>query len=273
MDNRVLELLPGGLMQVTTGGTRTAIKLARPWQPPLSLLLDPSRCPFDTRPQEEITVPGAPPDWRVLPALFTPHRHHRLVLPRSCWPEEMLQTLGGSTLISEALETARLAIAKESDEIGLFVHIGSLAGQNVSHLHWHLMPVPVRFPFAGLPTSPERLVARREGFAIVAEGARSGECLLIPEDGRAFDSSTTAALARALAWLIAHGNAKWQSAEGAPPHFMVMVRIAADHTLRYADYCPILHNWGALEYVSALLEGDALTLPWPHEVTAAYLRE
>ena len=267
----IFEKLAGGFTLITGGGTRTTIKLSRPWQPPLPLT--PEQCPFCTKPQQELFLPHIPVGWRLLKNMFTPHRRHRLIIPEKCWDAEALQTLGGSTAIREALETVRLATKDDRVEMAANIHVGESAGQNLGHAHWHLAEVRVRKPLALPSLAPELLVREHGGFNIFAMGARAGECLIAQRGERLkFTEGTVKELALALEWIITRGNEKFLSTEGRPPEFLVAIRISADGYFRYADYCPILTVWGAPEYVFAPLEGGPITLPWPHELTAQYLR-
>lgn len=271
MADVIFETLVGGFTLITGGGTRTAINLSRPWQPPLPIA--PEKCPFCTEYREEISLPNIPVGWRILKSIFTPHSRHRLVIPAECWDAETLQTLGGFTAIREALEIVCLATKNDQVEMSTFIHVGQSAGQNVGHAHWHLMEVPIRKPLTPNSLSSELLVRQREKLDIFATGARAGECLIVPRgEPMAFNEGTAEEIAAALEWIITRGNEKFCSTEGRPPEFNVSVRISADRYFRYADYCPILAAWGAVEYVIAMLEGGPITLRWPHEITAAYLR-
>ncbi len=266
------EPLFGGFTMIISGGTKTAIKLSRPWQPPLPI--DPEKCPFCTKPQDEIPLSGISTRWRFLPTYFTPHENHRLIIPQKCWGAEKLQTLGGFTAIHEALEIVRLAIKKDRVEMATFIHVGQSAGQNLGHAHWHLMEVLVRKPLLCVQYHPELLVHRKEKMDIFAAGARAGECLIIQRGKRLkFDKQATAQIADTIEWIVSRGNEKFKSTENRPPEFNISVRISADGYFRYADYCPILNVLGATECVFAPLEGGPVTLAWPHEVTAAYLRD
>lgn len=282
MNDVIFEKLPGELTTITAGGSRTAsVKLSRPWQP--SLPLNPEKCPFCTKPQEEFNVPGIPAGWKVLPDIFTPHRRHRLVVPLTCWDENTLQELGGPVHILEALETARITeIARviqtgheDLIEMAIFIHVGSCAGQNLGHPHWHMMEVQTQKPLAFHAMLPETLrVKRFQGMDIFANGAHAGECLIIPHaKPMQFTQEAVAELAIVLAWIVRRGNEKFRSTQGRSPEFTVSVRVSFEGDLRYADYCPILNMWGAPEHVFAPLEGGPITLPWPHEATAAHLRD
>lgn len=274
MSDVIFEKLPGELNSITAGGTRKDIKLSRPWQPPLPL--NPEKCPFCTKPQEEINVLGIPSGWKVLPNPFTPHRRHRLVVPQTCWDENTLQELGGPIHILEALETARMAIQNDAVEMAIFIHVGQCAGQNLGHAHWHVMEVqtqkPLRFPALGW-FHGGLAVKAFDYLDIFATGAHAGECLIFTPHTLILSNEGLAKLTEAIDWIVRRGNEKFRSTQGRPPEFTVSVRVSADGHLRYADCCPILNMWGASEHVFAPLEGGPITLTWPHEVTAAYLRE
>src|SRR3989338_5700391 len=225
MNGVVFEPLVGGFTTVTAGGTRNAIKLSRPWQPPLPLAQE--KCPFCTKPQEEILLPGMPEGWRLLPNIFTPHRHHRLAIPKECWDSEKLQTLGGLARIREALEIFRLAIKEDRGlEMATFAHVGWSAGQNLGHMHWHIMETRIRKPFSAKQFAPELLVQHGDALDIIAAGARSGECLLVPHMEMNFDKAVEA-LAISLDWIVQRGNEKFRSTEGRPPEVMVAARVRA----------------------------------------------
>lgn len=271
MSEVIFEPLVGGFATITGGGTKNTIKLSRPWQPPLPLA--PEKCPFCTKPQEEISLPGIPANWRLLKDIFTPHRRHRLIIPSKCWDAQTLQNLGGYAAIREALEIALLAMADDQVEMSTFVHVGQSAGQNLGHVHWHLMEVRVQKPLAFAKLSRELLVRQYENLEIFATGAHVGECLIVQRNKQLkFNEKAIEEIAGTLDWIISRGNEKFRSTENKPPEFTASVRISADGHFRYADYCPILNAWGACEYVFALLEGGPITISWPHELTAAHLR-
>ncbi|MBI4120978.1 MAG: hypothetical protein HY457_01860 [Parcubacteria group bacterium] len=275
------ERLIGGFARLVSGGMRNEIKLSRPWQRPLPIA--PEKCPFCTKPQEELPLPGIPFGWRLIPNLFTPHARHRLIIPDGCWDEPKLQRLGGFSGIFQALQTARLVIDNDMAERGgvemaVFIHVGQSAGQNIGHPHWHIAEVS---PEKTLKTRtdferdlPALFVHRDQGLQVAALGARAGECLIVPTSiyNPTFETVTAASVAAVLEWLITRCNEKFASTEGRPPEFTVLVRISADGKFRYADYCPILSMWGAMEYALAHFEGGPITLPWPHQVTAEHLR-
>lgn len=270
-------------MRAISGGTRNNIRLSRPTQQPLANLINPASCPFCTKPQEEIRLKGIPEGWRLLPNPFTPHpvepsnASHRLIIPAACWPEEKLQTLGDKVEITNALLAAQIATENCDPEMSLFVHVGITAGQNLGHPHWHLLNPEVERPlrvseFEELIT-PERTVFEIEPFTVVAGGAHGGECLVIPWDRYRLSQFMASKLAQTIANIIDLGNERFRSTQGLPPEYIVTVRIDAGGLIRYADYCPILYFWGSPHHVTAPLEGGTIPVQWPHEVTAAHLRE
>ena len=263
------EPLPGGMAWVIGGGTRTEVKLRRPWQQPLDLLVRPESCPFCTKPQNEIQLEGIPKDWRLLPNSFTPYSRHRLAIPVHCLEAWKLARLGGPKGIEDALTLSRLAIAEDRGvEMAVFAHIGANAGQNLGHLHWHICEALVRQPFSGYVLREERVVRSFLSATIVAEGSRSGECLIVPT-AEGFEKE----LPEILSILIELGIARFRDPDsGFPPEFSVSMRFDGDGNIRYVAYCPILNITGVPERVLAPLEGAPITLPWPHEVTAKYLR-
>ncbi|MDO8510313.1 MAG: hypothetical protein Q7S15_01675 [bacterium] len=272
MSEVIFEALPGGRNFITGGGTRNALKLSRPWQVPLPQP-QPETCPFcTTKLHEEIPHPCRPEGWKLFPNIFTPHRQHHLIVPNICQPAEFMQTLGGIGNILKVFQFATELIKDSTGELALFCHIGYHAGQNLAHLHWHLTEVRAERPLDPFLRRSNPLVRRITDLEIVAAGSRAGECIIYPHARTLPVKEMTLPLADAINYIVSLGNQKFMSAEGNPPNFCVSIRISADKTLRYADYCPILNMWGAPEYAFALLEGGPITLPWTHELTAEYLR-
>ena len=269
----IYEPLPGWNAWVTTGGTRTEVKCRRPWQQPFELLIDPEHCPFCNRGRDEKNaLEGVPGGWRLLSNAYTPHRGHLLAIPAQCSSVEKLITLGGIQGIREALSLITMRVASEDAEIVSSAHIGWHAGQNVGHLHWHIYRLITRAPFSGavypLKGREDRLVRRFETATVFADGIRSGECLVLPSAG-----SRTDELPEIISWLIGHCAERFRDpVSGLPPEYSVTFRFGRAGQPRYAAYCPILTQWGAAEVVCAPLEGSPFTLPWPHKVTAKYLR-
>jgi hypothetical protein len=274
MDSSTIQTLAGGFATTTSGGSRTSIKLSRPWQTPFPI--DPDNCPFCNEVAPKPLLRDNPPGWRIRDNKFTPHKHHRLIVADKCWGENMLQTLGGYEKIREVMNTANKATIGESTEFALFVHIGNSAGQNLGHIHWHLMEVAVRKPLSTAIRmyEPELLVHEQNGMSIFATGTRAGECLTLSKNKKLeFGDNSIPDIAATIDWIVSVGNNKFRSVQGRTPDFSVTVRISKYRKFRYANYCPILNMFGAPENVIAPLEGGPITLPWPHKITAEYLRD
>lgn len=270
--------LPWGTNRSLFGGTRNEIKLSRPWQLPLSQIVQPDTCPFCTKPQKELLLPpGSPKGWKLLPNIYTPLMDHRLIISETCKPVEWLQRWGGCEALSQVFSIAASVITKAEQEITLLITVGYLAGQNLGHPHLHVfrshagMPMNFRALLSYAEADSVRIFSN-ELWIMAAGGARAGECLIVPTDVRDF-ASTTKSLAKIVSRIVDLGNVKFQSEEGLAPQYGIIVRIATDGTIRYASYSPTLHLWGPLQYVSSQLENEVLVLPWSHETTAAYLRQ
>lgn len=279
MDNIIYEPLPGYFTWILAGGTRQAIKLNRPWQKPLEALLNPAKCPFCTKPQEKISLPGIPDGWQLLPNPMTPHIKHRLITPVTCWPAEKPQVLGGMEEIAKALEICRLATIDDDMEIALVIHVGWLAGQGLGHPHWHVCDAQERRPIRdGLYYErkyEEKVVCHHEEYTVVADGEKPGQLLILPCGPMDFNKGTIPWLAEEINYTVNLCNEKFRSADqGLPPEFAVTVRISADNEIRYASYCPQLAPTSCgFHHTIAALEGGPYILPWTHEATAAYLRK
>jgi len=270
----VVETIAFGHNRVVSGGTRNKISLSRPWQTPLGKLIKPETCPFCTKPQEEIFLPGMPNGWRLLPNIFTPHENHKLIVPDVCWNADMLQALGGAKSIQSVFEIAGKAVFGEKQEVVLFTHIGFAAGQNLGHHHWHLLKPRTSRNLEKINLRDERVVAHTETLIVFADGARAGECLIVPNGNKAIFTEILEKLADFLENFVGFCNEKWKSVDlGMPPDFILTVRISKNGRFRYADYCPILTMWGGYEYVLACREKAHFTLPWTHEFTAWHLNQ
>jgi hypothetical protein len=275
-----IAVLPGGQNKILFGGTRNEIKLSRPWQTSLDTLINPGKCPFCTKPQEELLLPvEAPKGWKLLPNIYTPHENHRLIVADHCWSAEELQRWGGKERITEALRIAQIANRTVSEETVLLIHVGSQAGQNLGHPHMHTLHALIdnsigSIDFFSTTRDLETYVFETPDFIITAGGAKAGECHIVPKNPMYFNAKSLASsLAEALSRIIDLGNEKFRSVEGLAPPYGIAIRISAKGDLRYAVYCPTLHNQGVLECSIAVLEGAPYVIPWPHETTAAHLRK
>ena len=269
-----------GEVPTISGGTRTAIKLARPWQTrgpfanPLNCPFEPNRLKADKRRILKRSPDGS---WVGISARFTPYRNHALVVPATCanWPEEKLRLLGGETEIALALELARRFITGKAVEV-ITINVGWLGGQNVGHPHWHAFTLPSGVAKHS-PQQTASLLAKMadddssivedESFRAFAGGHRAGQCFILPKV-----SGTTKPPARLLSRVIDLYARKFRGTAGEElaPDFTIEL-IFDQGQFGFGAYVPILNAWGSTEYI-ALLGQQPVTLPWPHHLTAAYLR-
>jgi len=271
-----LESSPG-LLRCASGGTRNQVKLDRPWQVDLSV--DPANCPFEADQQREVARFDCFGGWRILENPHTPFRFHRLIVPLSCWPKERLRSLGGREGISAALELADSIIGAHDGELWLGIHIGALAGQNVAHLHYHVLEPLERSEMASSEAESavfqycresQLVVLERPPFRLVAGGCRAGQCFVVGSLPRfRLSAAITSVLADVLASTVALYNRKFRSIQGLPPDYMIGIRFH-DGRMLYGYYVPILSQWGFTEHFG-LVEGTPLILPWPHEETVRHL--
>lgn len=268
---------PGGVPTVS-GGTRTTIKLARPWQT-RGPTADPRYCPFepDRLQADEREILKRSKGWISFANRFTPYANHVLVTPTTCadWSEERMRLLGGEAEIVTALKLARRFITGKSIEV-ITINVGYLGGQNVGHPHWHAFTLPsgaAKHPpqqtacLLAKMNSDGSLITEDDGFRTFAGGHRAGQCFILPRV-----SGTTEPPARLLSQVIDLYARKFRSAAGEKlaPDFTVELVFARGYFC-YGTYVPILNAWGSTEYM-ALLGQQPVTLPWPHHLTAAYLR-
>lgn len=260
-----IEKAPGGL-DVLSGGTRISVILDRPWQSDLTIRA--TNCPLDLQNSNGVQVA---PGWQVADNPYTPLTLHKLIMPTECWPKERVRSLGGATEIAAALEIATRLNAPDGHRwVG--VHVGATAGQNQSHLHYHLIHLPgAIFPKADLET-----IARADSNTIFETGAitaavagfRAGQCFLLPSRA---SSARIEPYAAALNRLIQLYSKAFISDQGLPPDFSIVTRLVGEEIL-YGMYIPILNQWGFTEYL-ALIEKTPIVLPWPHEETVRRLRK
>lgn len=130
----IVTTVPGG-EKLLWGGTRGGVKLSRPVE--AGVLFDPekTKCPFH-REDEESLAEYYDGTIRVLGNAFTPHKNHKLVIPRECTDEEFVRTLGGREFLTKCLEVISILVRESNEELLIAVHV--LRGQNVPHLHWHV---------------------------------------------------------------------------------------------------------------------------------------
>lgn len=272
---------PSGIT-TQAGGTRTAINLDRPWQVSLRLT---NNCPLCRRyAAEPSVVAGIPPDWSVVINDFTPHRFHRLIIPSTCWSEESLRMIGGTEQIANAI-TIALKVMEDSREAQLLmgIHVGYLAGQNVRHLHWHLLrtteisspPTESRWSAIRKLQTEDLIVAENHAFAVSAGGIRAGGLIVAPKEFLPVASTQMIlTFAKVLNDSIALCNRKYISTEGLRPDFKAVIHLYSGH-LDLAEYVPILNQWGFTEsyqFTFGPITEIPIILPWPHRETARYLK-
>lgn len=265
-----------------SGGTRTAVKLSRPWQYNIATIAG-NECPFETKPQNELdrmeTTEGV---WRVLDNTATPYAWHRLLIPEKCWEEKNLRTLGGSRQIANVLTLAGQTMKKESmtDRACLGIHVGWHAGQNVWHPHYHLIK-PYESEEAGdfhrLNSCTEATEIIRTGnFSIFCGGYMTGQCQITPtdKDRKKFCEQSTEEhmeIGTAVARLISMFNKSFTSTQGMPPDFRLGFQMENGFLMR-GVYTPILNQLGFDADIAAV-ERTPYVLAWTHESTADHLHK
>jgi len=270
---------PNGRKSVA-GGTRGTIKLDRPWQKDIEINSD--NCPFCKEGDKENTICDFPEEgWRLRKNLFTPYPFHRMIIPKNCWPVNDLRTLGGVKQIETVLKIAKSEIDQNPEKkLILNVHIGSLAGQNVEHLHYHLCQYMFddNSDFAVSQTmlrfseqNSKLIIFENDDFVLIIGGVKAGQCFILPKNSSRINLDLSFKLALILADLITLYNNKFRSVQGLPPDFN-LVFLFQSAELKYGLYTPILNHWGAAENIS-FYENCPVTLPWPHEITAEHLKQ
>lgn len=259
---------------ILSGGTKKEVKTSRPWQSKIAFS---EHCPFCTVKQEEVVrIPGD--GWRIVVNTGTPLAYSRLLVPIECWDEPRIRMLGGPEAIEEALrygleEGARRDYPNAPLWIG--VHAGHGAGQNLAHLHWHIVEPPTEpriLPVSyGDALRRGEVLCENEWFMVVMCGVRAGQLAILPQRGmtrRAPDLLThtgvRAALAEETSRVIALYNRKFHS----PDFAVLLAQHAPDNW--HVRYTPILNQWGIAEF-AALDYGTPFHLPWPHAETVAFL--
>ncbi len=282
----IVQQWPGGV-STFSGGTRTAIKVDRPWQKAMEI--NPAVCPFEPERlygNHEIEMHSEDGEWVSFKNLYTPLQFHRVIVPTTCanWPDERLRLLGGREEIGKALDIAYQTLGRNeslnSGQEHIVTHNGYSGGQNVPHIHWHALTYPevargedpykIQQELLKITADPSFLVLTNSNLKVVVGGHRAGECFILPIDPDPLVSLEN--IANVLHLLVKLFAVKFRSRVGAmlPPDFTVDL-IFVHGQLAYGAFVPILNNMGSSEY-TGILRQQAMTLPWPHETTAAYLR-
>ncbi|OHA00728.1 MAG: hypothetical protein A3C11_02575 [Candidatus Sungbacteria bacterium RIFCSPHIGHO2_02_FULL_49_12] len=285
---------PGGL-NVLYGGTRKMPKeFSRPWQQSIPVQTDPERCAFCKR--DQVIVLGKFENgWIHLQNKFTPYSFHEMVIPPSCWPEEELRILGGVAGIWRALVNLERIVSEAvpmHNELWVTAHVGALAGQNITHLHYHVHE-PERFPrdadpalvaeamcqindreealLAHLRQSPLAIgCSLHPVYCVVVESIfRVGQCFIIPDSVARLHPVVFGALLAEVTRCYAE---TFRSTQGLAPDFQIFMKFYRGDFI-YASYLPILNNHGATDSVGAIISGGSLTHPWTPEETLAALQK
>lgn len=266
---------PNGMKSIA-GGTRGEIKLSRPWQQ--EIVVNPETCPFCTG-KGHVLEELAGGEWRLLQNRFTPYPFHRMVIPRECWSATDLRSLGEFRRIEDALRLI-FRVVKSSGLEKLFItaHIGPLAGQNVCHLHYHIVQYALSDASeSAVPEKMRKVFAEKTEFIILegwglfagVGGVKAGQCFVLP--GHRSQSLRSEDIALMLHDVVSLYNKRFKSTQGLSPDFSIGLQFWQGE-FQYGLYTPVLNHWGAAEQMALYEPGCPLTLPWPHELTAEYLK-
>ncbi len=275
---------PNGRKSIA-GGTRTAISLDRPWQKEIEI--NPATCPFCNKPQKEVKKFSGAGGWRLLRNVFTPFRFHQLLVPSRCWDAAKLKRLGGAKMIGEALCILSGEIQKYPNRKFIVdTHIGYSAGQNVGHLHWHL----IEYSFGGqrdfmadgmrkiFSRQPELVLSNHKSASLSITagvgGVRAGQCFFIPKKPISIKANLRTLpdfLARELYAVMSMYENKFKSKQGLSPDYSLLLSFDKG-SFQYAVYTPILNNLGAFDLAAFYDAKWPVTLPWPHETTVQYIK-
>ncbi len=278
-----LECWPGGL-ETFSGGTRTQVKLRRPWQRDIEG--DPAECQLCTRVQKEVGFEREGGEWwGIIENLFTPLSFHRMVLPKEHWDKDRMRRLGGRAGILSALNVVDRQVRRSgtpSERLYVAVHVGALAGQTQSHLHWNFYKPPssraapesekeVEFELReAWKKNPSLRLFEHHGLAAFVGGIRAGQCFIVRKPGLSLPDFPGESLGELLGRITELYADRFRSDQGLAPDYMIGAVIKQSRWL-YAVYVPILNQWGVDQQL-CLLEGTPLVLPWPHRETVRHLR-
>ncbi len=275
MNDPILYEWPNGMRSIA-GGTRNEIKLSRPWQKEIEV--NPETCPFCTGKGHVLEDIGGG-EWRLLQNRFTPYPFHQMIIPRSCFPAQKVRILGGQDMCLNAFFYIQKAIRERGlGKLFMTIHIGELAGQNVPHLHYHI----VRYMLADQSESsvpqkmrrifrekPELVIFEDDVLSAGVGGVRSGQCFILKKS-RGLESDKYA-LAFFVYRVISLYNKKFKSTQGLSPDFSLALQFL-DGEFQYGIYTPVLNHWGGTEQMALYESGCSTTLPWPHELTVKHLK-
>lgn len=265
-----------GLRSVA-GGTRSQIKLDRPWQKEIAVSTSCSLCHMESL--AEFDYSGG---WKLVKNQFTPYSFHQLLVTKTCWSMDKVRCLGGQEEIQAAFKIISLATDQsEISRLFVTVHVGALAGQNLNHLHYHL----VDYSFGDSSESdtrnrlldhakknPNLVILENNALLAVIGGLRAGQCFILPKSADSLVLASNTKLVSLIAGIVNLYNQRFCSTQGLPPDFSLAL-ILRNSCLDYGLYTPILNHWGAAENIALYEPKIPITLPWSHEVTADYLKK
>lgn len=271
-----------GRRQSVAGGTRTEIKLDRPWQ--VEIQPNPETCPFCTHQQKDLKIFDEGGGWRLIENAFTPYRVnggiHNMLIPSRCWPIEELRELGGEAKLTIAFELLQKAVEEHPDRaLWINFHVGYQAGQNVPHLHYHIVQysldkqpgdhlsadLALKYSYAGVY---QHLVFQADNRTIFGVGGvRAGQCFIIPKD----DNVTLPELAWPFWRFVNICNQKYKSKQGLGPDYNTSIVMKGGRVL-HGLYTPILNNYGSAEALAFYDSEAPISMPWTHEKTVEYLK-
>lgn len=273
MPKGIVREYPGGF-RVLYGGTRTGVCLARPWQ--VVAPYDPAKCAFCRGEGKEIKEFAS--GWKLLENLYTPNDFHQMVIPPSCWRDNEIRILGGTIEADAAFENIGEVIAGNPEQANMHVaaYVGWLAGQNVPHLHYHIVGPrhcdhTREDALAGFMRSSERVFFWEDGIKVVAESIeRAGQCFFVPvESGGDVDMANLGTVVQQVVALYA--RAFVSSDKGLAPDFQLFFSFRRWGQLAYGSYLPILNHLGSTDTVGAHHSGSPINHPWTSEETLAHL--
>lgn len=274
-------------LQTLCGGTRTTVKVDRPWQPKM-VFPTPNPCPFCTKKQED-EYTYHPEDYfhcKTFQNSNTPFPYHRLLIPAVCWDEWTLRNLGGEDILKMMLSCALQEVKRTKEKfypVWIFTHIGSGAGQNLTHNHWHLLAPPtdpkifLKYDALGLIVSGEDILWRSWRLTVAVSGVRAGQTFIGPTRPKVNGIRTLSArdvlenpslfseLMEETYKLVMLFNDKFLN-----PDYCLLLALNSEDDW-HIRYTPILNNWGGSEF-AALDYGTPFVLPWPHSETVKFLK-
>lgn len=277
MSQSIVREYPGG-WRVLYGGTRTGVRLARPWQ--VVAPFDPSKCAFCKGEGKEVGEFAN--SWKLLENRFTPSNFHQMVIPPSCWEDAKLRVLGGSQEAAAAFENIGSVIAdnREWPNIQVTAYIGWLAGQNIPHLHYHIINAlhcdrDREDVLADFMRRSERVLSEEGSIKVVVESIEwAGQCFIVPDPAKYEDMEMELGdLGVVMSRLaVLYAKAFVSSDKGLSPDFQLFFSFR-EGRLVYGSYLPILNHLGSTDTVGAHHSGTPIYHPWMPEETLEYLQK